>query len=195
MSVQSNCRNRLLQQFLEVALVLGASLWQNSHMSARATTGKQSPFTGPEFAVRREGFDQFFDKPMPRSTFHDMVNRGIIIPMKGLKGFYKLNESLCRMGLKPVQALPEAAKERTMEEMVRMSFSLIDPLVFPAPSWLLSVSCISECDAHHAALIAEKHAACVDALPSPIERIHYFQGVLDACHIDVAVASETESLP
>ncbi len=63
--------------------------------------------SGPISAVRYETTSGNFDKPLPRSTFHDMVNRGTIVPMKGLKGFYKLNESLCRMGLKPVPSLPE----------------------------------------------------------------------------------------
>jgi hypothetical protein len=164
-------------------------------MSARANTQKPSPFTGPEFAVRREGFDRFFDKPMPRSTFHDMVNRGTIVPMRGLKGFYKLNESLCRMGLKPVASLPDDPKERSTEEIVRLAFSLIDPLLFPAPSWLLSVSCISERDVSHAALLAEKHTHPVAALSSPIEKIHYLQGVLDAFHMEAASAAGDDDDP
>ncbi|MBN8461131.1 MAG: hypothetical protein J0M04_25180, partial [Verrucomicrobia bacterium] len=121
-------------------------------------TRKQPPFTGPEFAVRREGFDPYFDKPLPRSTFHDLVNRGTIIPMKGLKGFYKLNESLCRMGLKPVPSLPVATKERTQEEIVRLAFSLIDSGLFPVPSWLLSEAAILGRDGDHATLLAGKHA-------------------------------------
>ncbi len=164
-------------------------------MSASAASRKQSPFAGPEFAVRREKFDSFFDKPLPRSTFHDMVNRGIIIPMKGLKGFYKLNESLFRMGLKPVSSLPDAPIDRTTEEIVRLAFSMIDPELFPAPSWLLSVASISGRDANHAVLISEKHSPDVLALPSHIEKIHYLQGVLDACHMDAVAADGNEADP
>lgn len=158
-------------------------------MSEAKSTRKQSSFEGPEFAVRREGFDQFFDKPLPRSTFHDMVNRGTIVPMKGLKGFYKLNESLCRMGLKPVPSLPEGPKERSLEDITRLAFCLIDPTVFPAPSWLLTVSGISERDASHAALISAQHEPHVTALATVVERIHYLQGVLDAA----IVAEEPEA--
>ncbi len=102
------------------------------------------------------------------------------MPMKGLKGFYKLNESLCRMGLKPVPSLPEGPRERSLEDIARLAFSLIDPDIFPTPSWLLTVSGISERDASHAALMSAQHEPHVTALPTAAERIHYLQGVIDA---------------
>lgn len=57
-------------------------------------SSKSEPTDYPEFGVRRESISRFFSPPMPRSTFHDYVNKGKIIPLKGLRGFYKLNESL-----------------------------------------------------------------------------------------------------
>ena len=35
---------------------------------------KAAPPEYPEFAVRREGFNRYFDQPLPTSTFHDKVN-------------------------------------------------------------------------------------------------------------------------
>ena len=62
---------------------------------ARASS-KSSPSGYPEGAVRRETISAYFDPPMARSTFHDFVNKGKIVPVKGIRGFYKLNESLRR---------------------------------------------------------------------------------------------------
>ena len=52
--------------------------------TASKSAAKAAPPEYPEFAVRRDGFNRYFDKPLPTSTFHDKVNEGIIIPLKGL---------------------------------------------------------------------------------------------------------------
>ena len=90
----------------------------------------------PEFAVRREAFDRYFDRPLPSSTFFDLVNKGKIVQMKGLRGFYLLNDSLRRLGLREVPALPESRK-RSLEDILRLAFTLIDPDIFPAPPWTI----------------------------------------------------------
>ena len=55
---------------------------------------------------------------MARSTFHDFVNKGKIIPMKGIRGFYLLNASLSRLGLReePLFAV-DAAIEHTAQHI------------------------------------------------------------------------------
>ena len=73
---------------------------------ARASS-KSASSAFPEFAVRRETISRFFDPPMARSTFHDFVNKGKIVPVKGIRGFYKLNDSLRRLGLREVPNLPQ----------------------------------------------------------------------------------------
>jgi hypothetical protein len=147
---------------------------------ASKSAAKAAPPEYPEFAVRRDGFNRYFDKPLPTSTFHDKVNEGIIIPLKGLKGFYKLNDSLARLGLRPVMKLPDPLPTRTTDDIIRLAFHAIDPEVFPAPSWLLDAEAIDGADASHAELLVEKHAAHVAKLDSDREKQAYLQGVLDA---------------
>jgi hypothetical protein len=148
---------------------------------AMASKSSKEPPTGyPEFAVRRETISAYFHPPLPRSTFHDFVNKGTIIPMKGIRGFYLLNASLRRLGLREVPELPKDPTERSMEDIIRLAFSLIDPLVFPPPSWLLTVETINMKDADHARRIADQHQAAVDALDNVYLKIAYQGGVLDA---------------
>ena len=59
---------------------------------------------------------------MAKSTFHDFVNKGKIIPMKGIRGFYLLNASLSRLGLREVPHLPERAAIRSTEDIVQLAF-------------------------------------------------------------------------
>ena len=154
----------------------------------KSSTSKAPPTGYPEFAVRREGFSCYFDNPLPRSTFHDLVGKGIVIPLKGLKGFYKLNESLRRMGLREVPKLPVPLPSRTTEDILRLAFHAIDPDVFPEPSWLLAAEAIDGRDADHAALLVEKHNAAVMELPSDREKHAYLQGALDAAAMMAADA-------
>jgi hypothetical protein len=137
----------------------------------------------PDFGVQREIISKYFSPPLPRSTFYDLVNKGKIVPIKGLKGFYRLNDSLRRLGLREVAQLPHSTG-RSMEELVRLVFSLIDPTVFPEPSWLLCVEIIDSKDLKLVGLLVEKHAECVEELPSFQEKHAYLQGVLDATHLE-----------
>lgn len=146
-----------------------------------ASPSSKTPPTGyPEYAVRRETISRYFEPPLPRSTFHDFVNKGIIIPMKGIRGFYLLNASLRRLGLREVPKLPEEPAMRSLEDIVRLAFSLIDPILFPPPSWLLTVEELDLKDADHARLLADQHREEVGALDGPELKIAYLAGVLDA---------------
>jgi hypothetical protein len=147
-------------------------------MSRKSKGGTEK--TLPEIVVRREGFDKFFDPPLATSSFHDLVNRGKIIPMKGMRGFYLLNESLRRMGLPEVSEKPSAVGRRSLEDIARLAFTLIDPRLFPAPSWLLAEEGISVVDAEHARRLANEHREKVAAQDHVELKLAYFQGVLDA---------------
>jgi hypothetical protein len=142
-------------------------------------SAKSEPTGYPEFAVRAETICQFFSPLLASSTFYDLVNKGRIIPLKGIRGFYKLNESLRLLGLREVPSLPEVAS-RSTEDIVRLAFSAIDPDVFPAPSWLLNVEAIDGKGADHAERIIAQHVDAVMALGSDREKQHYFQSALDA---------------
>ena len=151
---------------------------------ARAST-KPSESGFPEFAVRRETIGRFFEPPMPRSTFHDLVNKGRIIPLKELRGYYLLNESLRRLGLREVKEPPSMVSERNMEEILRLAFHLIDPLVFPVPGWVLNEEELPYRDIDHAKEHAARHRDDVMALKGAEEKHAFLEGVIDG-HSDLA---------
>lgn len=66
--------------------------------------------------VRRETILSFFDPSPSRSTFYEWVDQGLVIPggnAKALKGYYKLNESLARLGL-PMVDVNEWRKAKSL---------------------------------------------------------------------------------
>ena len=138
----------------------------------------------PEFAVRAEVIGRFFSPPLASSTFYDLVNKGKIVPIKGIRGFYKLNDSLRRLGLREVPKLPSEVPTRTSEDVIRLAFSVIDPEVFDAPSWLLVVEAIGAADLHHALSIVALYGDHVAQLPDDRTKRGYMQGVLDAAFLD-----------
>lgn len=153
---------------------------------ARSTSNTQTTSDSPEFVVTREAFNRFFERPMPTSTFHDLVKKGRITPFKHMRGHYLLNDSLRRLGLREARELPQPLPEPGLEEIVRLAFCLIDPRLFPAPSWLLPAEAISAKDADHAVRLAEKHRDEVEALEHVELKLAYFQGVLDAASMEAS---------
>jgi hypothetical protein len=133
----------------------------------------------PEYAVRYETISAYFKPRLPRSTFQDQVNKGMIIPLKGIRGFYLLNESLRRMGLREVRELPSEPDSRSLEDIVRLAFTLIDRDLFPEPSWLLHVEAVDLKDADHATRLADRYREAVVSHDSAPLKLAYFQGVLD----------------
>jgi hypothetical protein len=146
----------------------------------RSTTITEPPSDCPEFVVTRESFDRYFEKPLPTSTFHDLVNKGRITPFKHMRGHYLLNDSLRRLGLKEVRKLPKPPPEPGLEGIIRLAFTLIDDGLFPAPSWLLNVDAINAKDADHAVRLADQYRAAVQECSNVELKLAYFQGVLDA---------------
>lgn len=145
----------------------------------RKSTEKKEPSNHPEFVVSREGFNRFFDKPLPTSTFHDLVNKGKITPFKHIRGMYRLNESLRRLGLKEVAELPKAPPQPSLENIMRFAFTIIDRDLFPEPPWLLFTEVIEERVADHALLLANTHRDNVEALDDVRVKMSYFQTTLD----------------
>jgi hypothetical protein len=148
------------------------------------STAKNEPTNYPEFGVRAEVIGRYFKPPLASSTFHDFVNKGQIVPLKGIRGFYKLNDSLRRLGLREVSKLPEETPARTPEEIIRLAFNGIDPENFEAPTWLLDVEVIDAVDLHHAELIVDLHMDAVAELTDSRLKHAYLQGVLDAAAIN-----------
>ena len=146
-------------------------------MARNPPTSSQS--NHPEFAVRWETISHFFDPPMARSTFHDFVNKGKIIPLKGIRGFYKLNESLHRLGLREVAKLPETTASRSIEDIVRLAFHLLDPNLIPMPAWAFAEEDFEYRDFEHAVQHMDLHRDVYLGLESPGEKLGYIEGVLD----------------
>ena|ERR1035437_941822 len=64
-------------------------------------------------------------------------------------------------------------------DLVRLAFTLIDPDIFPAPSWLGSDDPLDAQDVDVAMRIAEKHRDDVQALPTVQEKPAFLAGTLD----------------
>ena len=140
------------------------------------------PSRHPEFAVNRETISSFFNPPLAKSTFYDMVSSGKVVAMKGIKGMYLLNQSLKRLGLREVSALPEKKSSRSMKEIIRLAFSLLDPAIFPTPSWVIFSEETPFRDQQQAEELAELFREDLESLKSPAERVQFLAGVLDGYH-------------
>ena len=147
---------------------------------SRSAASSKTQEEYPEFVVTRETFNRYFEKPLPTSTFHDLVNKGKITPFKPMRGHYLLNDSLRRLGLRQVSALPQPPPAPGLEGIVRLAFTLIDRNLFPEPSWLLDVEAIDAKDADHARLLADRYRDKVMAYDHVALKLAYFNGVLDA---------------
>jgi len=144
---------------------------------------KSKLYDGPEFIVTREFFDRYFEKPMPSSTFHDLVDKARILHWPEMRGRYLLNASLHRMGLPTVDTLPHDVPKHSVENVLRLAFSLIDTTVFPLPSWLLSSDVIDAVEWDHARRLAVQHRDEVERCSSPEDKQCYLSGVLDAAYM------------
>ncbi|MCH7225003.1 hypothetical protein [Haloferula sp. A504] len=156
---------------------------------SRQAKKKQNPKDFPEFPVKREVICSMFTPPLPKSTFYDRVEEGKIIRMAEMPGFYLLNATLHRLGLPLVTQPPVEIETRSIEDIVCLAFSLIDPRVFPEPAWLLNCEAIDMKDVDHARRIARQHRDAVETCEPVQVKLAYFQGVLDARH---AIRKETE---
>lgn len=147
------------------------------------TPVRNEPTGYPEYAVRKETICDFFSPPMPSSTFHDRVTAGIIVPIKGIRGFYKLNDSLRRLGLREVAELPNKVTRRSTEDIIRIAFNGMDSAVFPAPTWFHETDALHGADADLATLLMERYTEHVQSFETDSEKQHFFQGVLDVDYI------------
>ena len=126
----------------------------------------------------------FFSPPVSRSKFHELVNDDRIVPVDGLRGYYQLNASLKRLGLREVRKLPGEETARTLEDIARLAFTLIDPLLFPAPAWMLKADVIDGRDLDHARRIADQYREKVESYEHVQQKLAYFGGVLDALFLN-----------
>lgn len=92
-----------------------------------------------DFAVRREVILKFFEPPISKSTFYELVAKGKIAEVRELRGYYRLNESLSRLGLKPVSELPPGRDVKGIghRELVDLALNLCRPDLFLEPPELM----------------------------------------------------------
>ena len=75
-------------------------------------------------------------------------------------------------------SLPDVTR-RSGEELVRLAFTLIDPDIFPAPSWMAREDPLDAQDVDHALRIAEQHRDNLEGLQTAQEKLAYLAGALD----------------
>ncbi|WPJ95256.1 helix-turn-helix domain-containing protein [Coraliomargarita algicola] len=77
-----------------------------------------------DLCVRRENIEKLFHPPPAKSTFHEWINKGLIVQARGLSGYYLLNKTRVRLGLPPVDVKlarverlnPQAAKKKSAKK-------------------------------------------------------------------------------
>ena len=144
-----------------------------------------------EFAVRREVLERLFDPPIGRSTFFDLVERGKIAKVKGLRGYYRLNESLRRMGMPEVERPPGNARdESSLNDRILADFALslcISEL--PEPSELL-IHALSGEEVLKVLRLQRSYSFALRTIKLLPERLAFAQGVRDAAY---TLANEASS--
>jgi hypothetical protein len=143
-----------------------------------------------EFAVRREVLERFFDPPIGRSTFFDLVERGKIAKVKGLRGYYRLNESLRRLGMPEVEKLPGnggSNEPLSARILVDLALSLCIPDL-PEPSELLTHALSGE-EVLKVLRLQRAYDFALLGIESLPERLAFAQGVRDAAFRLAAEAS------
>jgi hypothetical protein len=89
---------------------------------------------------------------------------------------------LRRLGLREVPSIPNDASKSKQEDILRLAFTLIDPQLFPMPSWFVMADDekLDVREEDHAKLLAGIYRPEMDALGSYQEKLAFAAGVIDA---------------
>lgn len=132
-----------------------------------------------DFAVDQDTLMRFFGPPIGKSTFYNLVRRGVIVKLKEVQGYYLLNESLVRLGLPHVSELPATPDAAQRErELLEFAMRMAAPDVVDTPRWILRKG--EKLTAHeksHMVLLAMHHGRKMETITSPHERLAYVRGV------------------
>jgi hypothetical protein len=135
----------------------------------------------PDRAVDQETLLRFFGPPIGKSTFYNLVRRGVIVKIKEVQGYYLLNESLVRLGLPHVSELPATPDAAQRErQLLEFAMSLAAPDVVAQPSWMLGDDRLTDHEKSHVALLALHHQREMADLTLQPVRLAYVRGVFDA---------------
>jgi hypothetical protein len=138
--------------------------------------------SSPEFAVNREVLMKYFKPKIGKSTFYDLVQRGKIAEVHGLRGYYRLNESLRRLGLPAVDQLP--SDERTSDglsdrALVDIALSICMPDELPVPSELLAHALTAD-EVLKVGSLQRAYSVALSDIHDRRARLNFAQGVRDA---------------
>jgi hypothetical protein len=134
-----------------------------------------------EFAVRREVLERLFDPPIGRSTFFDLVDRGKIAKVRGLRGYYRLNESLRRLGMPEVEKLP-GRDDGPLNDRVLADFALTLCIPeLPEPSELLTHALSGE-EVLKVLRLQRTYSFALKGIKTLPDRLAFAQGVRDAAY-------------
>ena len=91
----------------------------------------------PEFLVSRAVLMRFFDPPVGDTKFTQLVNEGRILRSAHLSDRYQLNESLLRLGLRPLRELPpKTGSGCSLLEVTLLALYMAAPDIVLRPNWL-----------------------------------------------------------
>jgi hypothetical protein len=134
----------------------------------------------PDHAVDHDTLLRFFAPPIGKSTFYNLVKRGVIVKIKEVQGYYLLNESLVRLGLPPVSELPATPDAAQREvQLAELAMRLAAPDVVRPPRWMLGDVILTDHEKSHVALLAMFHQRQMEDVTERPEREAYVDGVLD----------------
>jgi hypothetical protein len=151
---------------------------EKMHRKSKQSESSPSPFS--DCGVDRETLTKFFHPPIGKTTFYDMVNRGIILPITGVRGYFRLNDSLRRMGLREVKA-PPSNPHCSEVDYLRMAFNTIDKRIFPEPPCSLDWEPLPQ-DLSHIKFLADLHRKHIEQWGSIEEKVGYANGAVDATY-------------
>ena len=123
----------------------------------------------------------FFEPPIGKSTFYDLVQQGVVVQVPAPRGYYKLNTSLARLGLKGVSAIPRAGGVGPVE-VTALALWMAAPDLCPCPPWMLDLEPTQD-QSRTATAQAEIFRRELGSLESVAEKREFIQGVLDMAYL------------
>ena len=137
----------------------------------------------------------FFSPPIAKSTFYDLVQRGKIAEVRGVRGYYRLNESLSRLGMPPVERLPQGEGASTAlndRALVDIALSICLPDELPIPSELLMHE-LTAGETLKVARLLRAYEKGLNDIHDPVGRLKFAEGVRDAAMMFGAEAKNGNS--
>jgi len=138
-----------------------------------------------DFAVTRDVIMKFFSPPIGTTTFYDLVKRSKIAPVPGLRGYYRLNESLKRLKLPPVTKRPYSEKEKdSIMVLSQLALNLLMPGKILTPPQLLD-RWLTVTETEKLKEMVKQFRAALDKFETDEDRMDFAQGVMDGAYMSM----------